>query len=67
MAMTLRLTDEQSAALRTEAEAEGISMQQLTVRAIEQYLAGRRRREHIDAILDVEMPRYADALERLGQ
>jgi predicted transcriptional regulator len=39
MAMNLRLRDDLNEALRREAEAEGVSMHALVVRAIEEHLA----------------------------
>ncbi|MQA84403.1 MAG: ribbon-helix-helix protein, CopG family [Streptosporangiales bacterium] len=41
MAMTLRLSDEQTEALRRQADAEGRSMQQVVRSAVEEYLARR--------------------------
>ncbi len=67
MAMTLRLTDEESEALRMRAEDEGRSMQEIARQAVRDYVALHNRREAIDKVLDVELVRYADALERLGQ
>ncbi len=50
--MTLRLTDEQTEALRRRAEAEHRSMQQVALAAIDAYVhrpaAGLRRREAVD-------------------
>ena len=40
MAMTLRLTDEEQAALRERAAREGISMQDAARRAVREYVAG---------------------------
>ena len=65
--MTLRLTDEESSALRTQAEAEGRSMQEVARAAVREYVERRTRSARIDEVLDVELPRYAEALERLGQ
>jgi predicted transcriptional regulator len=67
MAMTVRLTDEETAALRARAEAEGRSVEEVAAAAVREYLERRDRRAAIDAVLDEELPRYADALERLGQ
>lgn len=67
MAMTLRLTDDETAALRTRADREGRSMQEVAREAIRSYVEETYRREIIDTVLDRELPRYADALERLGQ
>ncbi|MDQ3946577.1 MAG: DUF6290 family protein, partial [Actinomycetota bacterium] len=38
MAMTLRLTESEQAALRARAEAEGISMQEAARRAVREYV-----------------------------
>lgn len=53
MAMTLRLTDEDSAALRSAAEHEGRSMQEVAVSALHEYLARRDefRAEHVERFL----------------
>ena len=65
--MTLRLTDEESALLREQAQAEDRSMQDVARAAVREYVERRRRRVAVDAVLDTELERYADALERLGQ
>jgi predicted transcriptional regulator len=66
MAMTLRLTDAEADALRTQAAAEGRSMQDVAREAVRQYVDRHARRAKIDEILDAELERYADALNRLG-
>ena len=67
MAMTLRLSDEEAEALRGRAAAEGRSMQEVARSAVREYVERRAIRARLDAVLDAELPRYADALERLGQ
>lgn len=67
MAMTLRLTEDEAAALRRRAEHEGRSMQEVARQAIRDYVESESRRNLIDRVLDSELPRYAEALERLGQ
>lgn len=67
MAMTLRLTDDEAAALRRRAELEGRSMQEVARHAVREYIERASRRELLDHVLDDELPRYAEALERLGQ
>ncbi len=67
MAMTLRLTDEETAALRARAETEGRSMQEVAREAVREYVRMTDRAELLKRVLDSELPRYADALERLGQ
>mgnify|MGYP003333502613 FL=1 len=44
MAMTLRLTDKQSAALKKAAEQEGISMQEAALQAVDDYINRRSKR-----------------------
>ncbi len=65
--MTLRLTDAEARALRRRADHEGRPMQEVARRAIREYIEGHSRAELIDRVLDEELPRYAEALERLGQ
>jgi len=67
MAMTLRLTDAEAEALRRRAELERRPMQEVVRQAIREYVEGHSRGELLDRILDEELPRYAEALERLGQ
>ena len=65
--MTLRLTDDEADALRRRAELEGRSMQEVARHAIREYVESHSRKELLDRVLDDELPRYAEALERLGQ
>jgi len=65
--MTLRLTDEETEALRARAEREGRSMQDVARGAVRDYIAQTSERELLDQVLDAELPRYAEALERLGE
>ena len=67
MAMTLRLTDEESEALRLRAAREGRSMQEVARAAVREYIDRTSRRELLDEVLDQELPRYAEALRRLGE
>jgi predicted transcriptional regulator len=67
MAMTLRLTDEESEALRRRAQLETRSMQEVARQAVREYVESHSRAELLDQVLDEELPRYAEALERLGQ
>jgi predicted transcriptional regulator len=67
MAMTLRLTDDEQAALRQRAEAEGISMQEAARRAVRDYVARGHHRDRIRAAADRVARAHAEALERLGR
>lgn len=64
MAMTLRLSDEQTARLRETAEREGASMQATAIRAIEQYV--NRRTARRDELLAQIVERDAGLLKRLA-
>jgi hypothetical protein len=67
VAMTLRLDDQETDALRRRAELEGRSMQEVARQAVRDYIERTSKRELLDRVLDEELPRYAEALERLGQ
>jgi predicted transcriptional regulator len=66
MAMTLRLTEDQTARLREAAAREGLSMQAAAVKAVEEYVDRRaaRRAALLAQILDEDagvLKRLADA------
>ncbi len=67
MAKTLRLTDDETDALRRRAAREGRSMQDVARAAVREYIDRTSRRELLDEVLDEELPRYAEALRRLGE
>jgi predicted transcriptional regulator len=67
MAMTLRLSDEEAEALRQRARQEERSMQDVARRAILEYVEQHSREDLLDRVLDEEIPRYAEALRRLGE
>ena len=65
--MTLRLTDDEAEALRLRAGVEKRSMQEVAREAIREYVEQHSRAELLDQVLDEEIPRYAEALRRLGE
>lgn len=65
MAMTLRLSDKQSAALKRTAEQEGISMQEAALQAVDEYV-NRRQKRLSDAISRVKTEDQ-ELLRRLAQ
>jgi predicted transcriptional regulator len=67
MAMTLRLTEDETEALRRQAEVEGRSMQDVARQAVRDYVERHTRAELLEQVLDSELPRYAEALRRLGE
>jgi hypothetical protein len=64
MAMNLRLTDEETEALRRTAEAEGRSMQETARAAIHQYTT--RRAIKLSDFIGKVLVQDAEALKRLG-
>ncbi len=65
--MTLRLTDSETENLRARAQSEGRSMQEVARQAVRDYVAREDRRAQLDDVLTSELPRYSDALKRLGE
>ncbi len=65
MAMNLRLTDEESAALRAKAEQEGRSMQEVARTAIAQYVSDRPQR--LLSAIDRVRAEDSELLDRLGR
>jgi hypothetical protein len=67
MAMTLRLTDDEQAALRERADAEGISMQEAARRAVREFVVRGQHRDRVSAAAARIMDVHGDALRRLGE
>lgn len=67
MAMTLRLTEDETEALRRRARREGRSMQEIAREAVRDYVQRTSRRELLEQVLDEDLPRYAEALQRLSE
>jgi predicted transcriptional regulator len=67
MAMTLRLTDEQAAALRARAEHEGRSMQQVARSAVDDYLTRAADDGQTDRLAEQGARRFEELLRRLGE
>jgi predicted transcriptional regulator len=65
MAMTLRLSEEQAERLRSTAEREHLSMQQVALKAIDEYTLRRTRRR--DELLARIVTEDAAVLKRLGK
>jgi len=65
MAMTLRLSDEQGAALKKMSEAEGLSMHEIALTAIDSYLA--RRDEKLKEAIARVLLEDKELLSRLAQ
>ncbi|TDQ51488.1 ribbon-helix-helix CopG family protein [Actinorugispora endophytica] len=65
--MTLRLTDDETEALRRQAENEGRSMQQVVRAALEEYLARHGDDEFTLELAREEAARFSEVLRRLGE
>ncbi len=65
--MTLRLTDDEQAALRERAAERGISMQEAARQAVREYVVRGRHRDRVSAAARRVMEAHAEALERLGR
>ncbi len=65
--MTLRLTDDEHAALRERAAAEGISMQDAARQAVRDYVVQGRHRNEVSSAARRVMAAHREALDRLGQ
>jgi len=66
MAMTLRLSDTQSEALRREAELEHRSMQEVVLNLVDGYLDRKSRTRKRDTAIDEIVTQHHELLERLG-
>jgi plasmid stability protein len=67
MAMTLRLTDEEHAALRERAEIDGISMQDAARQAVRSYIARGDHDDRVHIAARRVIGAHTEALERLGR
>ncbi len=67
MAMTLRLNDDQERMLTALAEAQGVSKQEATVRAIAEAADRRGHTADVAALSRLGSERYAALLDRLAQ
>jgi uncharacterized protein (DUF1778 family) len=65
--LTLRLTEAEADALRRCAELEGRSVSEVARAAMRAYLDAHRPLGQLDRVLAEELPRYGEALDRLGQ
>jgi len=67
VAMTFRLTTEDSAALARLAALQERSQNDVLLTALREYVERQARSALMEQVMDSELPRYAEALERLGR
>ena len=60
MVLTLRLDSVETAALRRRAEIEHRSMQDVARQAVREYIERTSRDDLVNAVMDSELPRYAE-------
>ncbi|WP_226356689.1 hypothetical protein [Pseudonocardia sp. ICBG601] len=65
--MTLRLTDDESDALRARVEAEGRSMQEVARSAVREYVARHDHDADVDHAAAWVTTNFREALDRLGR
>ncbi|AZI59620.1 hypothetical protein EH165_13535 [Nakamurella antarctica] len=65
--MTLRLTEAETTALRDRATLESRSMQEVAREALREYIERHSKATLLAQVMDSELPRFAEALERLGK
>ena len=65
--MTLRLTDEEHEGLEACATSLGISVQDATRQAIQEYVERFNNRARVTGATDLILSEHADAIERLSQ
>ncbi len=62
--MTVRLSDDETDALRRRADFESRSMQDVARQAVREYVEQYNRADLLDQVLEADLPRFAEALER---
>lgn len=67
MAMTLRLDETETEALRRRAKLESRSMQEVARQAVREYIDSHSRTDLLEQVLAEEIPRFTEALDRLGR
>lgn len=65
--MTLRLSDQQNEALRMQADAEGRSMQQVILAALDEYIARRSSDKEVHRLGVEAVRRWKPVLDRLAE
>ncbi|MFP5071508.1 ribbon-helix-helix protein, CopG family [Pseudonocardia nantongensis] len=65
--MTLRLTDDETDALRRRAEAEDRSMQEIARAAVREYVERHDRTDDVDRAAAWVTENFREALDRLGR
>ena len=67
MTMSVRLSEAETMALARQAEMEGRSVEDVARAAVLDFLSANGREAALERVLTSELPRYADALDRLGR
>lgn len=67
MALTVRLSPDEQEALAAYADRSGVSQNEVMRAALRDFVQRQSHDELLEQVMDAELPRFAEALERLGQ
>jgi predicted transcriptional regulator len=67
MALTVRLSPDEQEALAAYADRSGVSQNEVMRAALRDFVQRHSHDELLEQVMDDELPRFAEALERLGQ
>jgi len=67
MALTVRLSDEEQEVLASFAERSGVSQNEVMRAALREFVQRQTHAELLTSVMEEELPKFAEALERLGQ
>ena len=67
MALTVRLSNEEQEVLASFAERSGVSQNEVMRAALREFVQRQTHAELLTSVMDAELPKFAEALERLGQ
>ena len=67
MALTVRLSEDEQIALAAFADRSGVSQNEVMRAALREYVQRQTHAQLLAEVMDSELPKFAEALERLGQ
>jgi len=65
--LTIELTDAQQAAIAAHCAITGLSQEEVVRAALQAYVASEPAAESLVDVMNDELPRFGDALKRLGE
>jgi len=67
MALTVRLSNEEQEVLASFDERSGVSQNEVMRAALREFVQRQTHAELLTSVMEEELPKFAEALERLGQ